>query len=140
MKEALLDVNVLLALGWPNHRHHGAAQEWFEAEGRRGWASCALTELGFVRLSCNPSFVSDPVSPAIAAEMLRELKKMGRHTYWNSPEISDPKMFQNARGHQQVNDAFLAHLAVVNQGRLVTLDAGIATLERAKGTIFVLGS
>ena len=27
---ALLDVNVLIALAWPNHVHHAAARAWFE--------------------------------------------------------------------------------------------------------------
>lgn len=38
MKVALLDVNVLLALAWPNHQHHVAAHRWFHDDGRRGWA------------------------------------------------------------------------------------------------------
>jgi uncharacterized protein len=140
VKIALLDVNVLLALGWPNHRHHRAAKDWFAQEGNHGWATCALTDLGFIRLSSNPSFVSEPVSPVTASAMLGELKKMGKHVFWQSPEILDPQIFRKALGHQQVNDAWLAELAKINKGRFITFDAGVATLEPAKGTVVVLGS
>ena len=52
----LLDANVLLALAWPNHQFHAAATR---AMGRsRGrWATCALTQLGFIRLSSNPAAI-----------------------------------------------------------------------------------
>ena len=39
MKRGLLDVNVLLALAWPTHQHHGAAHQWFRQESRHGWAT-----------------------------------------------------------------------------------------------------
>ena len=41
----LLDVNVLIALAWPNHLHHAVALSWFEANVESGWATCAVTEL-----------------------------------------------------------------------------------------------
>ena len=40
----LLDVNVLLALAWPNHQFHVAAIERLERKKER-WATCALTQL-----------------------------------------------------------------------------------------------
>lgn len=41
----LLDVNVLIALAWPNHVHHDAAGSWFARLRRTGWATCALATL-----------------------------------------------------------------------------------------------
>ena len=73
MKPALLDTNVLLALAWPNHQNHASAHDWFKAQARHGWASCAVTQLGFVRLSSNPSFTASAVTPQQAATLLREL-------------------------------------------------------------------
>ena len=37
---ALLDVNVLMALAWPNHVHHAPARSWFNARRKSGWATC----------------------------------------------------------------------------------------------------
>ncbi len=37
----LLDVNVLVALAWPNHAHHGAAIAWFTQVCKEGLATCA---------------------------------------------------------------------------------------------------
>ena len=47
----LLDVNVLIALVLPEHEHHAAASSWFRTEGlAHGWATCAVTELGVIRV------------------------------------------------------------------------------------------
>ena len=47
----LLDVNVLIALLVPEHEHHATALEWFTIEaGQHGWATCAVTELGVIRV------------------------------------------------------------------------------------------
>ena len=52
----LLDVNVLLALAWPNHQHHAVAHRWFRRESRRGWATWnGLAELEGVGLAGNRS-------------------------------------------------------------------------------------
>jgi predicted nucleic acid-binding protein len=47
---ALLDVNVLLALLDQAHVHHARARKWFLARALDGWASCPLTQNGFVRI------------------------------------------------------------------------------------------
>jgi predicted nucleic acid-binding protein len=47
----LLDVTVLLALAWQTHVHHPAAHRWFGENSGAGWATCSLTQLGFVRLA-----------------------------------------------------------------------------------------
>jgi predicted nucleic acid-binding protein len=48
---ALLDINVLVALAWPNHVHHETALHWFEVNHTYGWATSPLTQSGFVRVS-----------------------------------------------------------------------------------------
>jgi predicted nucleic acid-binding protein len=45
----LLDVNVLLAIAWPNHQFHTTAIAAVSPQNR--WATSALTELEFIRLS-----------------------------------------------------------------------------------------
>ena len=123
MKRALLDTNVLLALAWPNHQHHAPAHAWFAAHARRGWATCAFTQLGFVRLSAHPAYSSAAVSPADAAALLQQWTRHKAHRFWVSPAADSPAIYLRALGHQQVNDAWLVEVARKNQGRLVTLDA-----------------
>lgn len=52
---ALLDVNALVALAWDSHIHHARIREWFTANATLGWATCPLTEAGFVRVSTFPA-------------------------------------------------------------------------------------
>jgi hypothetical protein len=59
MPVSLLDVNVRLALAWPNHVHREAAHYAFAAIQAEGWDTCPHTELGFVRLSIQPAVVED---------------------------------------------------------------------------------
>jgi predicted nucleic acid-binding protein len=45
---ALLDVNLLIALLDGAHQHHGVARAWLEANIEHGWASCPLTQNGWI--------------------------------------------------------------------------------------------
>jgi toxin-antitoxin system PIN domain toxin len=78
---ALLDTNVLLALAWPNHQHHAAAHAWFAQNASTGWATCALTQLGFVRLSSNPAYTRSSVTPSEAASLLHEMTVHPSHDF-----------------------------------------------------------
>jgi toxin-antitoxin system PIN domain toxin len=126
VKLPLLDTNVLLALAWPNHQHHAKAHAWFAAHAKRGWATCAFTQLGFVRLSSNPAYSRDAVSPQDAAALLQQWTQHKSHRFWNSPAAESPAIYLRALGHQQVNDAWLVEVARKNKGRLVTLDTHLS--------------
>ena len=140
MKPALLDTNVLLALAWPNHQHHASAHRWFRAEARHGWATCALTQLGFVRLSSNPAYTSAAVPPQEAASLLRELIAHKQHRFWPSPEATRPAIFHRTLGHQQVNDAYLIEVAQRQRGRLVTLDSKLPVHADDENVVLVIGA
>ena len=118
----LLDVNVLLALAWPTHQHHRAAHQWFRDESRHGWATCALTQLSFVRLSANPSYTVDAVSPQDAAALLLQLTAPATHQFWMDLQAVDAGVLKHATGHQQVMDAYLVGLVRHHRGRVVTFD------------------
>ena len=47
---SLFDVSMLIALLQPDHVHHEAAHQWWSANASEGWASCPLTQNGFVRI------------------------------------------------------------------------------------------
>lgn len=138
MKPALLDTNVLLALAWPSHQHHVAAHGWFRAESRYGWATCALTQLGFVRLSSNPAYTSDAATPQEAAALLHELVAHKTHHFWPSPAADDPALYARALGHQQVNDAWLVKVARQQRGRLVTFDTRLPSHSGSVNAVFVI--
>ena len=65
MTRALLDVNVLIALLDSDHVDHERVRRWVDAEIGHGWASCAVTQNGFVRIISQPRYPS-PVPPARA--------------------------------------------------------------------------
>lgn len=140
MKAALLDTNVLLALAWPNHQHHAAAHEWFAANARKGWATCALTQVGFIRLSSNPAYTVNAVSPQDAAGLLQQWTRLRTHRLWSSPSADDPAIYLRAIGHQQVNDAWLVEAARRNSGRLVTLDTRLPVHAIEAGMIEIIGT
>jgi toxin-antitoxin system PIN domain toxin len=139
---ALLDTNVLLALAWPTHQHHAIAQSWFSKRSRHGWATCAFTQLGFIRLSSNPAYSPDAVSPREAAQLLQQWAGQTSHRFWDSPPAVEERIYANALGHQQVNDAWLIEAAKVNKGRLVTLDSRLTAHLRSqteKNLVEVIG-
>ena len=128
---ALLDVNVLIALAWPNHVHHAAARAWFEERRQDGWATCPLTEAGFVRVSCNPSVVRHTVTPLDAIAVLEKLTRLGTHAFWpldqsvlHLPESISSRL----QGYRQVTDAVLLAVAMQRNGQLATLDGGMEAL------------
>jgi toxin-antitoxin system PIN domain toxin len=131
MSALLLDVNVLVALLWPEHTFHELVQAWFGKNARRGWATCPITQGGFVRLVSNPSFSAQAVSPSDAARALDLTLKHPAHRFWpDEIPITDAlgTFGKRVAGHQQVTDAYLLSLAIHNKGKLVTLDQSIVAL------------
>jgi toxin-antitoxin system PIN domain toxin len=138
----LLDVNVLVAMAWPNHQFHRAAIRRLEAS-RNRWATCALTQLGFIRLSSNPAAVPSPRRPAEAAALLRIMVQDARHVYLEplpSPITRDfCAVLEGLLGHQQVTDAYLLALARRHEATFVTFDARMKHLTAPGAALEVLG-
>ncbi len=126
----LLDVNMLIALAWPSHVHHGFAHAWFAANASAGWATCPLTQAAFVRISSNPKIIPEAVAPKEALSLLRKIVTLDNHTFWGDDiSILDGAVPTSLLvGHRQVTDAYLLGLAIHRGGRLVTLDSGLAAL------------
>ncbi|MEA2327368.1 MAG: uncharacterized protein QOE68_2327 [Thermoanaerobaculia bacterium] len=120
----LLDVNVLLALAWPNHQFHNAVVERLDRRSSPTWATCLLTQLGFVRLSSNPAIVDVRQSPAQAIDLLQRLMSDEHHVYFGVlPTLDSVEgTFKKLLGHQQVTDAYLVAVAAANDATLLTLD------------------
>ena len=125
---ALLDVNALVALAWDSHVHHAAMREWFAAHGSSGWATCPITESGFVRVSSNPKALPSAIGTGAARGVLTALRDLDGHQFLvDDVSIADPDVPEVA-GYRQVTDAHLLTLARRSEMRLVTFDAGIRTL------------
>ena len=140
---ALLDVNVLVALAWPNHVHHDAAHAWFSEQRLNGWATCPLTEAGFVRISCNPAAVRQTVTPSDAVGLLQSLRRQGSHSFWpleiSMAELPDD-ILARIQGYRQITDAVLLAEATRRGGQLATLDSGLARLvpENRRDSVCVI--
>jgi len=119
----LLDINLLIALLWSHHEHHRVARRWFD--GVRRFATCPLTQLGFVRVSSNPA-IGYALEVTVAREVLRDLTKHPRHTFWADNISVLDRAVPAVIGTSQLTDAYLLGLAVNRRGRLATLDQGIA--------------
>lgn len=131
MKGYLLDTNVLIALFWPSHTRHGLVVNWFARHRDKGWATCPITEAGFVRIVSNPAFSRDAVLPREAAELLAANTAARDHHFWpDELSFADAVAFAGTRlvGHQQVTDAYLLGLAIRRGGLLATLDEHLGTL------------
>ena len=125
---ALLDVNLLTALLWPSHEHHVSARDWFVNRGRSKWATCPITQLGFVRLLSNPALSPDALTAQEAVELLAKNVNQPSHVFWPH-RISVPRALKpfisQAVGHKQITDIYLLSLAAGQKSRLVTFDRGL---------------
>lgn len=124
---ALLDVNVLLALFDPAHVFNATARDWWAANQAHGWASCPLTQNGFVRVSTQRGYAR-PLPVSIALAVLAAQMARSDHAFWpDAISITDEVALDRSRilGPRQITDVYLLALAVKNGGRLVTFDRGV---------------
>ena len=120
-----------MALAWPNHVHHSRALRWFAANREEGWATCPVTESGFVRVSSNVRVIPDARTPEQAIHLLRQIRQLPGHTFWGddvSSVDSDATAFEQVVGYRQVTDAHLLTLAMRRGGSLATFDRGVGEL------------
>ena len=132
MAAALLDVNALVALAWDSHVHHARVREWFAENSTGGWATCPITESGFVRVSSNPKVLPSPIDIQSARSVLAALRNVdGHHFLADDVSLTDSDV-PAMTGHRQVTDAHLLTLARRRGMRLVTFDAALVTLARKR--------
>jgi toxin-antitoxin system PIN domain toxin len=124
---ALLDVNVLVALFDETHVHHETAHDWFADNRAGGWATCPITENGFLRVLTNPRLgVVENRASLVAG--LRKFCSARGHVFWaGDVSLRDDTLFDPSVvvSYRQVTDVYLLGLAVRHRGLLATFDAGI---------------
>ena len=132
MSAALLDVNVLVTLLWRPHAFHRAAMKWFVHNDKHGWATCSLTQAGFVRVVSNPGVDAAAPTPAKALGLLKaSTESNSYHQFWADtiPLTAIGASLQNRiRGHNQITDAYLLAMAIHRNATLVTFDARMQSL------------
>ncbi|MGL5809346.1 MAG: TA system VapC family ribonuclease toxin [Nocardioides sp.] len=127
MSRALLDVNVLLALFDADHADHRRAWESLYPVIETGWASCPLTQNGFVRVISQPKY-PNAISPSRAIRLLGDACETRHHEFWpDDASLLDSKTIRADRVHgpRQVTDVYLLALAAARDGRLITFDDSI---------------
>jgi uncharacterized protein len=129
---ALLDVNALVALAWDSHVHHATMRRWFAENGSSGWATCPITESGFVRVSSNPNVLPSPIGVDAARGVLAALCAAGAHAFLVDDVSITESDVPRIVGHRQVTDAHLLTLARRRGARLVTFDAALAVLGEGR--------
>jgi uncharacterized protein len=122
----LIDANVLVALHNEANDDFLRAHEWFASLGNDQFATCAITQGGFLRTH----LIYFPTDGVVAAfEKIKQLTQLPHHVWWGD-DLSyvqvDPKQLQ---GRKQITDAWLAQLCRIKKGKIITFDKGLSILH-----------
>jgi uncharacterized protein len=127
----LLDVNILLGIAWESQQAHATVFPWFKQTGQYCFATCAITQSGFVRISASGRFSKNPVPVKAALELLNSLTEKPGHILWSMDlglREATGAFVDKLFGPLQLTDAYLLGLAAAMQGVLVTRDHAIPQL------------
>ena len=132
---SLLDVNALISLLDTNHTHHAAITGWLgQIEDR--WASCPITQNGYVRIVTGEGY-PNRLSISQAIGTLSQAVSTPDHEFL-SDDISllDQELVahQHIQGHRQLTDIYLFALSVSHGARFVTLDTGVPRVAVPQAT------
>ena len=108
--------------------HHAAIRNWFAAHAAEGWATCPVTESGFVRVSSNRKVLPAAIGVEEARGVLGALRGVGAHTFLSDDVAMVDDDVPRLVGHRQVTDAHLLALARRRRASLVTFDGGVFEL------------
>lgn len=144
MSAWLLDINVLIARQDANHEHHKLVSRWLHENSNKGWATCPITENGFVRILGHPSYPGWPGTPVLSALALRELISSipGHEFISDEISIADERIFKSLKEtkSRDVTDLYLLALAVQDNCRFATLNERINSkaINGGKAAYFVI--
>ena len=124
----LLDVSVLIALFDRDHIMSDRVAEWFSQNSAAGWATCAITENGFVRIVSQSSYPQS-IQSREALTVLEKARAHSLHEFWDcdlsiaDSSFMDPHYVLRS---SQITDIYLLGLSVKHGGCFVTLDQRIS--------------
>jgi uncharacterized protein len=107
--------------------HHEAAHDWFADHRKNGWATCPITENGFVRILTHPRAVVEDDSQTVRGSLRKFCDSTG-HVFWHDVvSLRDGRLFDSSVivTHRQLTDVYLLGLARRMHGTLATFDARI---------------
>jgi uncharacterized protein len=123
----LLDVNALVALGFLQHEFHQRVAGWVQVLSLKAvpqLATCAITELGFVRVLVQAPQYGLAISQA--RNLLIRLKTANTLKFTFIPDVQDISQLPGwVKTAKQITDGHLAQLAKANSAILATLDGRI---------------
>ena len=122
----LLDMDFLIACGWQSHFAHMRANRWLR--NARSFATCSISEMGFLRVSLSPAYRA---SFEEALEALIAIVSLPRHRFLTD-ETRAQSLPPVVRG-KDITDAHLVSLARNNRLRLATFDAALCEVDWARG-------
>jgi predicted nucleic acid-binding protein len=121
----LLDVNVLLALRYRTHVHHGRVSSWasrVRPESEKNdvlFATCPITELGFVRIGGGTAAYASTLD---AAKSDLSMLMSTEHMLFIPDNLGTNHLPGWVRKSAQTTDGYLLALAKSHGGHLATLD------------------
>jgi len=116
------------------HIHHELSHHWFAEKGQQAWATCPLTENGFVRIASHPNYPNRPGDiPAVLSILRQVCESPGHHLWTEDLSILEILESEAIITHAQITDVYLLGLAVSKQGKLATLDRRIPVDAVSRG-------
>ena len=103
---SLLDVNMLIALSDDEQMHFDLARTWLRDNIAHGWATCPITQNGFVRVA-NKKRDQRPPSIPEAVRLLSVWIDQSDHEFWSDDlSLFDTGAIDHARllGAKQITD------------------------------------
>lgn len=123
----LLDVNALVALSFVEHEFYERVYAWINRVGEAGppeFATCSITEIGFVRISTQVPRYALTVPEARRVLLRLKASRVLRFTFIDdSHDISHLPAWVSTP--KQITDGHLVQLARANGALLATLDRKI---------------
>jgi predicted nucleic acid-binding protein len=121
----LLDVNALVALAHTGHALHRKAVNWFSSalSSARGFHTCSITELGFVRVSVQTGLQPDVETAKRALGALKASSSVRFELV--ADDLGAAQLPPFVKRPHAITDGHLLELARRNSMQLVTLDQNI---------------
>jgi len=121
----LLDVNVLLACAWQTHHHHVGANAWLDKQ--RAFATCPISQLGFLRVSMSPAFRADFNDALVALDGV-----LSRRGTTFLPDDLPAASLAPVTSYTDTTDGYLVALAKAHGLKLATLDDALCRSQWAR--------